>query len=163
MTGGRAQVVRRWGWRRKVKVKVAQLCLTLCDSMDYTDHGILQARILEWVAFPFSRRSSQPRDRPEVSHIAGGFFPSWATKVTENLEEASRAPLATHLLVCSLVPNRPLTGAGPWPGVGDPCFTGYSRILWWSTILLRLFIAVGELTKIFLNIFSFNSQNNSLM
>ena len=44
------------------KVKVTQSCLTLCDPMDYTVHGILQARILEWVAFPFSRRSSQPRD-----------------------------------------------------------------------------------------------------
>ena len=38
-----------------VKVKVAQSCPTLCDPMDYTVHGILQARILEWVAFPFSR------------------------------------------------------------------------------------------------------------
>ena len=37
-------------------------------------HGILQARILEWVAFPFSRGSSQPRDRTQVSLIAGGFF-----------------------------------------------------------------------------------------
>ena len=45
-----------------VKVKVTQLCLTLCDPMDYTVHGILQARILEWVAIPFSRGSSQPRD-----------------------------------------------------------------------------------------------------
>ena len=42
----------------KVKVKVAQLCLTLCDPMDYTVHVILQARILEWLAFPFSRGSS---------------------------------------------------------------------------------------------------------
>ena len=45
-----------------------------------TVHGILQARILEWVAFPFSRRSSQPRDQTQVSHIAGGFFTSWATR-----------------------------------------------------------------------------------
>ena len=44
------------------KVKVAQSCLTLCEPMGYTVHGILQARILEWVAFPFSRGSSQPRD-----------------------------------------------------------------------------------------------------
>ena len=43
------------------KVKVDQLCPTLCDPMDYRDHGILQARILEWVAIPFSRGSSQPR------------------------------------------------------------------------------------------------------
>ena len=48
--------------------------------MDYTVRGILQARILEWVAVPFSRGSSQPRDRTQVSHIAGGFFTSWATR-----------------------------------------------------------------------------------
>ena len=45
-----------------LKVKVAQLCLTLCNSMDYTVHGILQARILECVAVPFSRGSFQSRD-----------------------------------------------------------------------------------------------------
>ena len=42
--------------------------------------GILQARILEWVAFPFSKGSSQPRDRIQVSHIGGGFLTSWATR-----------------------------------------------------------------------------------
>ena len=57
-----------------LKVKVAQSCPTLCDPTDYTVHGILQARILEWVAFPFSRGSSQPRDRTQVSRIAGRFF-----------------------------------------------------------------------------------------
>ena len=45
-----------------MKVKVAQICSTLCNPMDYIVLGILQARILEWVAFPFSRGSSQPRD-----------------------------------------------------------------------------------------------------
>ena len=59
-----------------VKVKVTQLCLTLCDPMDHTVHGILQARILEWVAFPFSRVSSQPSGQTQVSRIAGGFFTS---------------------------------------------------------------------------------------
>jgi len=44
--------------------------------MDYTVYGILQARILEWVAFLYSRGSSQPRDQSQVSHIAGGFFTS---------------------------------------------------------------------------------------
>ena len=44
------------------EVKVAQSCPTLCDPMDYIVHGILQARILEWGAFPFYRGSSQPRD-----------------------------------------------------------------------------------------------------
>ena len=56
-----------------LNVKVAQSCLTLCDPMDYTVYGILQTRILEWVAFPFSRGSSQPRDPTQVSRIAGGF------------------------------------------------------------------------------------------
>ena len=59
-----------------VKVKVAQLCPTLCEPTDCIVHGILQARILEWVAFPFSRESSQPRDRTQVSCIAGGFLPT---------------------------------------------------------------------------------------
>ena len=63
----------------KMKVKATQSCLILCDLMDYTDHGILQARILEWVAFPFSRESSQPRHGTQVSCIADGFFTSWAT------------------------------------------------------------------------------------
>ena len=62
------------------EVKVAESCQTLCDPMDYIVHGILQARILEWVAFPSSRGSLQPRDRTQVSHIAGGFFTSWATR-----------------------------------------------------------------------------------
>ena len=58
------------------KVKVAQSCQTLHDPMDYTVHGILQARVLEWVAFPFSRGSSQPRDQTQVSCLVGGFFTS---------------------------------------------------------------------------------------
>ena len=58
----------------KVKVKVTQLCPTLCDPMNYTVHGILQARILEWVVFPCSRGPYQPRDQTQVSHIVGGFF-----------------------------------------------------------------------------------------
>ena len=55
---------------RKVKVKVmfAQSCLTLYGPLDYRVHGVLQARVLEWVPFPFSRRSSQPRDQTQASH-----------------------------------------------------------------------------------------------
>ena len=59
-------------------MKVPQSHLLICDPVDYIVHGILQARILEWVAFPFSRGSFQPRDRTWVSHIAGQFFTSWA-------------------------------------------------------------------------------------
>ena len=62
-----------------VKVLAIQLCLTLCDPMDCSPpgssvHGILQARIQEWVAIPFSRGSSLPRDQTQVSRLAGGFF-----------------------------------------------------------------------------------------
>ena len=59
-----------------MKVKVTHLCLTLCEPKDYTVHGILQARIVEWVAVPVSRGSFQPRDQTQVSCIAGGFFTS---------------------------------------------------------------------------------------
>ena len=64
---------------------VAQSSSTLCDTMDCSlqapmSMGVLQARILEWVAMPSSRGSSQPRDRTQVSHIAGRFFTIWATR-----------------------------------------------------------------------------------
>ena len=59
----------------KMKVKVTQLWPTLCNPMSQV-HGILQTRILEWVVVSFSWGSSQPRDRTQVSYIAGGFFSS---------------------------------------------------------------------------------------
>ena len=60
--------------------EVAQSCLTLCQPMDYTVHGVFQARILEWVSFPFARGSSQPRDWTLVSYMAGGFFTNWTIR-----------------------------------------------------------------------------------
>ena len=76
----------QWLWLdlEKVKVEVTQSCLTLCDPVDYSGHGILQAWILEWVAFPFSRGSSQPRDRTQVSHTTGRLSvePQWKPKNT---------------------------------------------------------------------------------
>ena len=62
------------GGMGKVKEKITQSCPALCDPMVYTVHGILQAKILEWIPIPFSRGSSQPRDQTQVSCIAGGFF-----------------------------------------------------------------------------------------
>ena len=64
---------------------VLQSCLTLCDLRDCSlpdssVHGIFQARIVEWVAIPFSRGSSLPGDRTWVSHIARGFFTVWAIR-----------------------------------------------------------------------------------
>ena len=61
-------------------MKVIQLCPTFCDPMAYTVHGILQARILECVAFPFSRGSSWLRNQTGVSCMAGRFFTNWAIR-----------------------------------------------------------------------------------
>ena len=72
--------------RKKVKVEITQSCPTLCD---YTVHGILQARILEWVAFPFSRGSSQPRDRTQVSCMQAG---------SPNIQHAREKMLSTAAL-----------------------------------------------------------------
>ena len=63
------------------KMKISQSCPTFCYSMDYRVRAILQARILEWADFPFSRGSSQPRDRTQASHIVGRFFTSWAKEL----------------------------------------------------------------------------------
>ena len=68
---------------------VPQSCPTLCDFMDCSlprssVHGILQTRILEWVAMPFFRGSSQPRDPTQISHIVVGFFTIWATREAQN-------------------------------------------------------------------------------
>ena len=70
--------------RKKVK-SLSRVCLPLCDPMDcslpgFPVHGILQARILEWVTISFSRGSSPPRDRTRVSRIRGRRFNLWATR-----------------------------------------------------------------------------------
>ena len=64
---------------RSVEVLVIQSCLTLwdpvdCSLSDSSVHGILKARLLEWIVVPFSRGSSQPRDQTQVSCVAGRFF-----------------------------------------------------------------------------------------
>ena len=61
----------------------------------YVVHGILQARILEWVAFSFSRGPSQPRDWTQVSRIAGRFFTSWATRETQRILEWVAYPFSS--------------------------------------------------------------------
>ena len=85
-----------WGFKTgrgstmELKMKVTQSCPTLCHPTDYAVHGILQARILEWVAFPFSSESSHPRNQTGVSCIAGGFSINWA------IREASMAMVLGH-------------------------------------------------------------------
>ena len=66
--------------RGKKESEVAQSCQTVCDLPGSSIHDVLQARILEWVAIPFSRGSSQPRDRTQVSRIAGRCFTLWAIR-----------------------------------------------------------------------------------
>jgi len=82
------QKMRVWFSTIEEEVKwseVTQSCLTLCDPMDcslqdFSVHGILQARVLEWVTISFSRGSSWPRDRTQVSLIGGRHFNLWATR-----------------------------------------------------------------------------------
>ena len=90
------------------EVKVAQLCPILCNPVNHTVHGILQTRTLGWVASPFSRVSSQPRDRTQVSPIAVRFFTSSATReapqcngnpTVQALWEKDRTELEPHRLV----------------------------------------------------------------
>ena len=95
--------------------------------MDYTIHRILQARIMEWVAFSFSRGSSQPRDRTQVSHIAGGFFTSWATREARLIVSDSLATPWTVNCQASLFmwfPTQEHWSGLPFPSLGDLPDTG---------------------------------------
>ena len=67
-------------WSESRFSSVQSLSRVWLFATPWTVHGILQVRTLEWVAFPFSRGSSQPRDQTQVSRIAGRFFTSWATR-----------------------------------------------------------------------------------
>ena len=82
---------------------VAQSCPTLCHPMDYIVHGIFQARILEWAAIPFSRGSSQSRDRNQVSCIAGRFFTSHQEKVGDSKKTnlAQNISASSHSSCCN--------------------------------------------------------------
>ena len=109
--------------------QVTQLCLTLCHPMDCSPpgssvHGILQARILEWVAILFSRGSSQPRDQTQVSHIAGGFFTIWAP--------GKPTWWVWDLILSWLCPSYHLAVDSPLSlDVGLLFLVGSSILLWW--------------------------------
>ena len=127
-----------------VKVKVAESCPTLCSPTDDTVPGILQARTLEWVAFPFSGGSSQPRDRTQVSCTAGGFFTSWAIREVPkrgkrqlnglfvwvtgvNIETLTVTHLSLSRIACSSDSRRPAGRTHRRPrvkGPGRPSPTG---------------------------------------
>ena len=90
----------KWKWSFLSHV---QLFETLWSRV----HGILQARILEWVAFPFSRRSSQPRDRTQVSHIAGRFSASWITREAQEYWSGYPIPSPADLPNPGIEPGSP--------------------------------------------------------
>ena len=84
---------------------VVQSCPTHCNPMRYTIHGILQARILEWVAVPFSRWSSQLRDQSQVVPTASRFSISWATREALYAECSSVSqlcPILCDLMDCNM-------------------------------------------------------------
>ena len=90
--------------------EVAQSCPTLCDPVDcnllgFSVHGILQARILEWIAISFSRGSSQPRDRIRVSHIGGRRF-NLLMKVKE---ESGKVGLKLSIQKTKIMASGPIT------------------------------------------------------
>ena len=87
-------------------MKVIQSCPILCNPMDYAVHGILQARILEWVAFSFSRGSSQARDRAQVSCIAGRIFTSWVTREALNINTNINIKWASQVVL--VIKNLPV-------------------------------------------------------
>ena len=120
---------------KKVKVKVASDSLWpngLYNPWNYTIHGILQARILEWVAFPFSRGSSQPSDRTQVSHIAGRFFTSWATREAQEYWSGQPIPSPGDLPDPGIEPGPPALQEGgiSWWFLFAFCFCVFN--LWFS-------------------------------
>ena len=96
-------------------MKVTQLCLTVCNPIDYTVHGIFQARILEWVAFLFSRGSSQPRDQTQVSCIGSGFFTTWATREAQEYWSGYPIPSPEDLPNPGIKQGSPVLQADPLP------------------------------------------------
>ena len=96
-------------YRLKVKVKVAQLCPTLCHPMDYIAHRILQARILDWGAFSFSRGYFQSRNQTGVSCISDFFFffTSWATREAHLIIQTKSYKIShTCKLTCACVSEK---------------------------------------------------------
>ena len=114
-----------WAPKKEMCMLVAQLCLTLYNPMDYSPSGssvneILQARILEWIAIPFSGGSSRPRDQTQFSCIAGRFFIIWATREARVKSEGLKEPIWAITFIwisrpCLLKPD--LFGTNqPWFG-----------------------------------------------
>jgi len=129
-------------WLRPfTRAKSLQSYPTLCDPMDCSPwgsyvHGSLQARILEWVAIPFSRRSSWPRGWTRVSHITGRFFTVWAPRDSSAFSRMSQSWNHTVYSLLRLV-------SFTWPHVFTvpPCpFMAYSSLL--LALICLIFLCV---------------------
>ena len=94
------------------EVKDAQVCPTLCNCIV---HGILQARILERVAFPFFRWFSQPRDQTHVSRFAGRFFTRWAIREAQEYWSGWPIPSPVDLPNPGIEPGSPALQADSLP------------------------------------------------
>ena len=90
---GSLRICLQWKWIKWKSLSPVQLC----DPMGYSVHGIFQARILEWVTFPFSKGFSQSRDQTQVSRIAGRFFTSWATREVQEYWSGEPIPSPADL------------------------------------------------------------------
>ena len=121
----------KWKWK-------SLSCVWLCDPKNYTVHGIVQARILEWVIFPFSRGSSQPRDWTQVSHIVGRFFTNWATREAQEYWSGSSFPSPANLPNPGIEPRSPALWADSLPTEpqGKPKNTGVGSL----SLLQRIFL-----------------------
>ena len=130
-----------WVLKEK-KVLVTQSCLTLWEAMDYSQsgssiHGILQARTLEWVAIPFSKASSWPRDQTQVSCIAGRFFTIWATRLWRH---------PRHLAVNK--PQHRIKSIPPLPSYVERCHCWAQGVFLWScgNLSLKLTLSIQPST-----------------
>ena len=96
--------------------------------MDYTVHGILQAGILEWVAIPFLRGSSWPRDPTRVPHIAGRFFTCWAIR---EAKQSSSVQLSPSVVSDYLWPREPQHAKPPCPSPTPGVYPNRCPLSWW--------------------------------
>ena len=113
------------------QVKWSESCSFMSNSLQLHGryvHGTLQARVLEWVAVPFSRGSSQPRDQTQVSCIAGGFFTSWATWEVAHKPYSRILPTGKKSFVGKKRSNNNLNL--PYPGIepGSPALQADSLL-----------------------------------
>ena len=154
-----------------MKVLVTQSCLTLCDPVDCwlpdsSVHGILQARILEWVAIPFSWGSFWPRDWNWVSHIAGRFFTICATKDMNDKSNSSckRIQFSSVQFSCSVMSDSLrshglLHARSPCPTPTPGVCSNSCPLSWWCHPAILPLSSLLLLPSIFPSIMVFSNES----